>query len=82
MGRVLAMGEEQPQPRSHCCEAMTQHVNYACDQHPDPFECPDNLLYYSPRFSEYGLIIHDGGSSYFIIHYCPWCGSALPESTR
>ena len=34
------------------------------------------------KFDEYGLIIHDGGSSYIDIKYCPWCGSKLPESKR
>lgn len=50
--------------------------------HPDPFECPDNLVFYSARFREYGLIIHDGGSAIIRIGYCPWCGSELPASAR
>jgi hypothetical protein len=33
-------------------------------------------------FDEYGIFIHDGGSSLTLINFCPWCGSKLPESKR
>ncbi|WP_145526100.1 DUF6980 family protein [Yersinia rohdei] len=66
----------------HCCERMETQVNYKCEDHADPFSCPDNLIYYSPHFDEYGLIIHDGGPSYSHISFCPWCGTKLPESRR
>lgn len=66
----------------HCCEMMTGAVNERCDVHPDPFDCADNLIYHSARDDEYGIIIHDGGSSFSVITYCPWCGAKLPESKR
>ncbi|MCW8831515.1 MAG: hypothetical protein OQK32_08370 [Gammaproteobacteria bacterium] len=66
----------------HCCEVMQTQVTHKCEQHPDPFECPDSLIYYSDKFDEYGIIIHDGGSSFSAIAYCPWCGKRLPESKR
>jgi hypothetical protein len=66
----------------HCCETMTDKVNYVCKQHKDPFDCPDNLIFYSARFDEYGIIIHDGGSSFIEISFCPWCGTKLPMSKR
>jgi hypothetical protein len=50
--------------------------------HPDRFECPDCIIDHSPVFREYGLIIHDGGTSSLSIHFCPWCGAKLPESLR
>ena len=40
------------------------------------------MLEYNERFDEYGLIIHDGGSSALLIQFCPWCGTKLPESKR
>lgn len=43
---------------------------------------PDAILAYSPKYDEYGLIVHDGGSSTVQIHFCPWCGTRLPESRR
>jgi hypothetical protein len=59
---------------------MSRQVSVACAHHASPYDCPDTLVYYSPKFDEYGLIVHDGGSSHIQIHYCPWCGTKLPES--
>jgi len=61
---------------------MTDQINHQCEQHQSPFDCPDNLIGYSPKFDEYGLIVHDGGSSSAAIRFCPWCGARLPESRR
>ena len=61
----------------HCCAAMRKAVTLACGQHADGFECPDVLIYHSAKTSTYGIIIHDGGSSFSNIAYCPWCGKAL-----
>ncbi|MFF8029847.1 DUF6980 family protein [Streptomyces sp. NPDC007896] len=67
---------------NHCCEAMSSRVNVPCDQHDDPFACPDVLIKFSAKFQEYGLIIHDGGTSSITIEFCPSCGRLLPESQR
>ncbi|MFF4485609.1 DUF6980 family protein [Streptomyces sp. NPDC001544] len=67
---------------THCCETMTYHVDLRCDEHDDPFDCPDALVDFSARFQEYGLIVHDGGTSSITIGFCPWCGRRLPESQR
>jgi hypothetical protein len=61
----------------HCCKRMADAVNYTCEQHPDPFDCPDNLIYFEPGRKVYGLIVHDGGCSYIRIRFCPWCGAEL-----
>lgn len=50
---------------------MTYWANYVCDQHPSPYECPDNLVVYDDAKSAYGLIVHDGGSSSISIQFCP-----------
>lgn len=68
--------------KEHCCQKIIETVNHKCEQHSSPFDCPDHLIYYSNRFDEYGIIIHDGGRSYVVIQYCPWCGMKLPESKR
>jgi hypothetical protein len=65
-----------------CCAAMTAALRFECAQHADPFECPDSLVVYNEVFDEYGLIVHDGGPSYVLIDFCPWCGMRLPESQR
>ncbi|MFD7169522.1 DUF6980 family protein [Streptomyces violascens] len=67
---------------NHCCEAMNRRVNVRCHQHDDLFACPDALIKFSAKFQEYGLIIHDGGTSSITIDFCPWCGRRLPESQR
>lgn len=59
---------------------MESAVASKCQQHTDRWDCPDALIAYSARFDEYGIIIHDGGSSKITITYCPWCGAKLPES--
>ncbi|MFJ8039076.1 DUF6980 family protein [Kitasatospora sp. NPDC096147] len=66
----------------HCCETMTFQVERRCEDHPYRFDCPDALVEFSPKFGEYGLIFHDGGSAVSVIDFCPWCGARLPESQR
>lgn len=66
----------------HCCEDMRREVERVCDRHPNRHDCPDCLVSYSPVNRQYGLLIHDGGSSSFRIRFCPWCGGRLPEPLR
>ncbi len=61
---------------------MRRQLERVCDTHPDRWSCPDCLVTYSPRSHTYGLIIHDGGTSAVRIHFCPWCGVALPSGER
>lgn len=63
----------------HCCETMTYWANYKCTEHQDIFACPDNIIYFSARPLAFGIIVHDGGSSYINIDHCPWCGSSLKK---
>ena len=61
---------------------MKSAVESECEQYADRRDCPDALISYSAKFDEYGIIVHDGGSSSISIDHCPWCGSKLPESQR
>ncbi len=61
---------------------MRHELGATCAEHDDRFACPDAIVHYAPKFDEYGLIVHDGGSSVRAIAFCPWCGAALPESKR
>ena len=65
----------------HCCERMRVELSRHCLRH-DRNQCPDALIEYIPKFDEYGIIIHDGGTSILEIHFCPWCGVELPTSKR
>ena len=62
---------------THCCEDMAYHVDFECDVHSNPFDCPDKLVIYDKEGNDYALIIHDGGTATISICYCPWCGTAL-----
>lgn len=66
----------------HCCNEMEKAIEFDCCLHKDESECPDTLISYNPKFDEYGIIIHDGGTASSGISYCPWCGSKLPKSKR
>jgi len=61
---------------------MQAQAEFACTAHAEPEDCPDALISYSDKFREYGLFIHDGGSSSRAVAFCPWCGTRLPESLR
>ncbi|MFA5366700.1 MAG: hypothetical protein WC333_02350 [Dehalococcoidia bacterium] len=61
----------------YCCHDMERHIAHRCEQHPNGFDCPDNLIFRSENKKEYGIIIHDGGHSYIVINYCPFCGKSL-----
>ncbi|MFD4932304.1 DUF6980 family protein [Peribacillus butanolivorans] len=65
--------------KKHCCDDMAYHANFKCEIHENPFECPDKLVIYYEKDNEYGLIIHDGGSSSIEILFCPWCSKKLSE---
>lgn len=64
----------------HCCIGMELAVNTVCTKHESRFDCPDAVMHYFDGSGNYGLLIHDGGSSYFKIYFCPWCGKELPIS--
>ncbi len=68
---------QHPDPSSLCCESMQAALEMDCEDHDDPFECPDSLIAYNKAFNQFGLIVHDGGTSVILIRHCPWCGAAL-----
>ena len=67
---------------THCCDSMRSHIEYRCDFHKDIYDCPDSILKFSVKYDEYGIIIHDGGTSSITILFCPFCGQKLPDSKR
>jgi Domain of unknown function (DUF6980) len=81
LGRLLVK-VNMAHARHHCCETMNAQITHHCHRHADIFSYPDALIGYEPRFDQYGIIIHDRGRSSLTIHYCPWCGTALPDSRR
>jgi hypothetical protein len=64
-------------PAAYCCDRMAADLEKTCYEHADRWDCPDALVGYWPKSREYGLIVHDGGSSMIVIDFCPWCGKDL-----
>jgi hypothetical protein len=64
---------------TYCCEQMSRQIQHTCEAHPDLNDCPDSLVVYRSETGEFGLRIHDGGSSSMAIRHCPWCGTDLME---
>ena len=77
--RIIERGHD---PALFPCVHIAEQVTRTCEQHPDPHDCPDILIVYFSKYDEYGIPIRDGGSSIVTIHFCPWCGTKLPESKR
>ena len=63
-------------PDSFCCLTIGECLTFKCDQHPDPWDCPDYKIIKTSG-GNYGIPIRNGGSSYCKIDYCPWCGKFL-----
>jgi hypothetical protein len=63
--------------KKHCCEDMDYYVNLKCNIHENPSDCPDKLIIFDNKNNQYGLIIHDGGTSWIGIDFCPWCAAKL-----
>jgi len=62
----------------HCCSEIEYHLTKARNVENDV----DVIVEYTEVFDEYGIPIHDGGSSKIHINFCPWCGTKFPESKR
>lgn len=53
-----------------------------CSELSNAIASSETSLCYVPKFREYGISVLDGGSSYLIIEFCPFCGKTLPGSLR
>gem|GEM_PF-1314340 len=81
-GKSTAKTRSNMSNNRHCCGVMESELGRECEDHSDAFDCPDCIVYYSKQLGEYGILIHDGGSSYSVINYCPWCGAKLPTANQ
>ena len=68
--------------KPHCCARMAIALAPQVESDDERFADPDVLVWYSEQLDEYGIIVHDGGSSTVEICFCPWCGTKLPPSAR
>ena len=66
----------------HCCREMRKRLFSHLDKGAGQRAPENKLILYVPPFQEYGLPVNDGGESFILIKYCPWCGAKLPQSKR
>ena len=60
-----------------CCDDMRWQLEFRCADHADLSDCPDSLVVLLENPTRFGIRVHDGGSSFTAIRYCPWCGANL-----
>lgn len=73
---------QHPDPKALCCDSMRAALQMDCEEHDDPFDCPDSLVAYNEGLDQFALIVHDGERHVVIIRYCPWCGASLVEGNE
>ena len=84
--RVLSLEDGLDDPGEYCCDQMKYQMVGTVDCR-DPeghasgtVQCPKQIVTYSTKLNEYCL--SPVGLYTYLIHYCPWCGTKLPESNR
>ena len=44
-------------------------------------DCPDRLIHHTAVADVPGIRIFDGGSSFVVICFCPWCGKQVFDNS-
>lgn len=70
---ALHLKEEEHAAGNHCCAEMSKQASLRGGG--------DKRVYWSPIFSEYGLV-STAVPEMLLISFCPFCGAALPKSRR
>lgn len=65
---------------NYCCLDMEEQLELNTGNE-DKYECSDTVLI-KENNGDYGLSIKDGGTSYYVINYCPFCGSRLRDELK
>lgn len=66
--------------KKSCCKTMQSHINFKCERHTNPWNCPDYILFYLPKVKMYGIPIQGTEGDVIEIKFCPWCGKKLPKT--
>src|SRR5713226_3399105 len=64
-----------------CCDMMGAQLAIGRDV-PEPENDADSLIGYFRSTGDYGIRIHDSGSSMIVIDFCPWCRTRLRPKER
>lgn len=57
--------------KNYCCTYMAYYLIEDKGKKEINYDC---VITHDKKRKAFGLPIHDGGSSYIKIDYCPWCG--------
>ena len=68
--------------KKYCCTNMAYHMIEDKKEKQELKRDPEYINYdaiitYDKSHKSFGIPIHDGGSSYISIKFCPWCGKSL-----
>lgn len=69
-------------PPVKCCLEMQYHLIEFYKEKQELIDNPDyvnydSIIMFDKTSNLFGIPIHDGGSSYIKINFCPWCGKSL-----
>jgi hypothetical protein len=80
VGRVDTLKQQIKKSKTkvgrHCCTKMTYYLTF--DKKTKEIN-PDAIIRFHKTTKDYGIPIHDGGSSFIEIEFCPWCGTKLKK---
>ncbi len=62
------------------CKCILTRIEHTCQQHESPWDCDTLLIQTS--CGDIGIPIRDGGSSYVVIKFCPWCGQSCENKSE
>ena len=61
----------------YCCLEMAYHLAF-----PGNRDDIDQIINHFTEAKEFGIPIHDSGSSHIKINFCPWCGTKLDVTSE
>ena len=68
--------------KEYCCEILKHAAEYKCQEHVNPFDCPDQVVIRND-LGDFGLLVRNPKSPLVtLIYYCPWCGAKLGLSDK
>ena len=57
-------------------------MKFCCQMMQDNIRDKQIPLIYQRKYRQFGIEVMDGGTSYILIKYCPFCGKKLPSQLR
>ncbi len=64
--------------KKYCCIHMAYYLIEDKKSKKEEAINYDSVVMHTYGRKEFGIPIHDGGTAFIRINYCPWCGEKLP----